>query len=243
MITAIWLKVGRVFLAISIIGIGTVHLVTGHFPSGFLPPALAFPGEAVLAYLSGTILVGSGLVILTNKFIKFGAILSTCYFLAMVLMVHIPGLVKNVGDGGDWTGTFELLSLMSGLIVLLGAGFVSIGYYLFATGLFVFGVVHIIYEKYVITWIPGWIPFPVFWAYLVPIAFVSAFVAMLIRKYVRLATLLLALMFFLWVWIVNLPRALTLKTEPEWTGTFIALGMSGVALLIAGSVNYRKLPN
>jgi hypothetical protein len=173
----------------------------------------------------------------TSEYQKFGrlllgvaAISAAGYFFLVVLVVH-----------GDWTGTFESLCLFSGLIILPGRRtFVLIGRYLFAFGLLVFAVIHFIYESFVITWIPGWIPFPVVWAYLVPVGFLGAFVSIAIQKYVRLSSLLLALMFLLWVFIVNLPRALALKTGVEWTGTFIALAMSGISLLIAGSCLKKK---
>jgi hypothetical protein len=95
------------------------------------------------------------------------------------------------------------------------------------------GIVHLIYQKYIISWIPEWLPSPVFWTYLVPVAFFCAFVSLAIKKMVRLSSLLLALMFFIFFITVNLPRAISLKAEAEWTGTFIALAMSGIALIIA----------
>jgi uncharacterized membrane protein len=249
---SVYINAGRLFLALAILAIGVLQLVTVNFPSGFLPPTLVFQGKMALVYISGFILVGSAILLLINKYVNIAAILLSFYFLAIVLLVHLPAIVKQVTNAGEWAPAFEPFSLFSGLLILSGIdsgnksaakkgrNIVFIGRYLFATGLFVFAMTHFIYEKYVIMWIPGWIPFPVFWAWLVPIAFLGSFVSLIIQKYMRLSSLLLALMFFIWVLIVNLPRALTLKVEPEWTGTFIALGMSGIALLIAGSVNDER---
>ena len=250
--TSFYIKLGRLFLAIAFLAVGMLHLVTGNFPSGFLPVTLLFQGRMVLIYLSGSILICSGILLIVNKYINIAAISSAIYFFAIAVLVHLPILVNNVKNVGEWTVMFEPFSFFSGLLILFGIdlqiksaankgkNFVLIGRYLFAAGLLVFAVTHYVYEKFVITWIPAWIPFPVFWAWLVPIAFLAAFISLIIQKYVRLSSLLLALMFFLWVLMVNLPRALILKMEPEWTGTFIALGMSGIALLIAGSVNDER---
>lgn len=248
-----YINVGRLFLALAVFAIGVLQLVTGNFPSNFLAAGLIFPGKTVLTYLSGCMLMGSAILFAVNKYLNIAAIVSLCYFLAIVLLVHLPDIiVKHVTNPANWTPTFEIFSFFSGLVILLGISLenksaskkgrnlVLVGRYLFAAGLFVFAMSHFKYKEYVVTWIPGWIPFPVFWAWLVPVAFLCAFVSLVAGKYVRLSSLLLALMFFTWVLIVNLPRALTLKIEPEWTGTFIALAMSGTALLIAGSVNGER---
>jgi uncharacterized membrane protein YphA (DoxX/SURF4 family) len=84
--------------------------------------------------------------------------------------------------------------------------------------------------------VPAWIPDRLFWAYFVGVAFVAAALCIAAQKAARLSAILLGLMFFLWVLIVHLPRvAAAPHNGNEWTSLFVALAMSGGALLIAGA--------
>lgn len=49
------------------------------------------------------------------------------------------------------------------------------------------------------------------------------------------AALLSALMIFLWVLLLHLPRAVGMKSAGELDGVFEALAISGIALLLAGT--------
>jgi uncharacterized membrane protein YphA (DoxX/SURF4 family) len=249
------LKIGAFFLGVSIFAFGLIHLITGNFPNGFIPLTQSFPGKQVMAYLSGISLAMAGVLIPVRKLTKAGAIIAASILLILLILVHIPILVTNINNGGEWTGIFELFSIFGGLLLLLGItrqnegqlskgrAFILAGHYIYASGLCVFGIVHLIYEKYIISWIPGWLPNPVFWTYLVPVAFFCAFISLAIQKMVRLSSLLLALMFFIFFITVNLPRAIGSKAEADWTGTFIALAMSGTALLIAATATSRGRQN
>ena len=226
-----YLKMGTLLFGISILAMGLIHLITGNFPNSFIPLTRSFPGKSVLADISGVALVIAGSMILLRRFAKTGAIIAASIFVIILALVHIPLLATNIYNGGEWTQVFEHLSILSGLLILLG--FARVGQYIFAAGLCVFGIVHLIYEQYIISWIPVWLPSPVFWTYLVPVAFFCAFVSLATRKMVRLSSLLLALMFFIFAIAVNLPRAIHIKLEVEWTGIFTALSMSGISLMIA----------
>lgn len=244
----LYFKIGTLFLGTAVFAIGFIHLITGNFPTRFIPIALSFPSKPILAYLCGIALMIAGAIIPVKKFTKAGAIISTCILLIILILVHIPALAANINNGGEWTFIFELFSILGGHIILLGIVwqderqfskgrvFFIVGQYIFAAGLCVFGIVHLIYEKYIITWIPLWLPNPVFWTYLVPAGFFCAFVSLVIQKKALWSSLLLALMFFIFAITVNLPRAIRLNIEEEWTGIFVALAMSGISLLIAAAV-------
>ena len=58
----------------------------------------------------------------------------------------------------------------------------QVGRILFAIGLVVFGVQHLMYGAFVATLVPVWIPFRLFWAYFVGVAFISAALAIVSGK-------------------------------------------------------------
>ena len=100
--------------------------------------------------------------------------------------------------------------------------------------LLLFGIQHIIYFAYIETLIPVWLPAQAFWAYLVTAAFLLSAISFFSGWKIGLASLLLGIMFGLWVVILHAPRAIGKgNVETEWSSLFVALGVCGVSLTLA----------
>ena len=76
---------------------------------------------------------------------------------------------------------------------------------LFAFCLTVFGIQNFMYVNYVARMVPGWIPFHLFWVYMVGIGLIAAAVGIAINKWARLACITLGAMIFLLVAIIQMP--------------------------------------
>ena len=161
---------------------------------------------------------------------------------------YIPRLAANIHNPAPWTSGFELLAMCGGALVIAGSSQSSylhfpgsspnltttLGQYLFAVSLLVFGTQHFLYARFIATLIPAWIPGHLFWAFFVGVAFFATALAIIFRKRAVLATSLLGLMFFLWVILLHLPRvAASPHNGNEWTSAFVALAMSGSAFVLA----------
>jgi hypothetical protein len=110
------------------------------------------------------------------------------------------------------------------------------GRYMFAISLVVFAVQHFIYDKFVATLIPAWIPWHLFWTYFVAVAFLAAALGIASNKFTALAGILLGAMFLLWVVILHAPRvAASPHNGNEWTSEFVALAMAGASLVMASA--------
>jgi hypothetical protein len=73
------------------------------------------------------------------------------------------------------------------------------------------------------------------------VAFAAAAVCMAVRKSSALAPTLLGLMFFLWVFIVHLPRVVASPHDgKEWTSALVALAMCGGAWVMTGSASLPR---
>ncbi len=247
-------ETGRIFFGVSVLAVGIIHLATGNFPTGLLPVSTSLPGRNLLVYASGIIMVISGILILTKKYAWSGALLAGGIFLLFLLFLHIPKLITHINVSSEWTPAFEVFMLFSGALILGGIvltgddhesarhKFIAAGKYCFAISLFVFAVLHYLFAREVVTFIPAWIPMKLFWAYFAGVAFFAASVSLFINKQVRLSAILLSLMFFIWVCILHLPQVIAdIHSEQNWTNLFVPLAMSGIALLIAGTARVEPL--
>lgn len=230
---------GKWVYAIAILTIGLIHIITNGFPKGLVPVPADLPGKNILAFITGGVLVVAALMLLIKKYTTYGAYVALAIWLLILGLVHLPKLLPDIHNGGEWTGTFEVIAFISGASMLGSHKLPLIGKYLFALCLFVFGIQHWLYAQYIATLIPTWIPQPLFWSYFVMVVFLAVALSILIQKLTNLAGLLLSLMFILWVLILHLPRAITKSTEPEYTSLFVALAMGGMALLIAAMPNKK----
>jgi len=240
-----WTAIGKVFFALAILSIGIVHLVTHNFPIGLLPVPNDVHLRPALVYISGIGLILSGLLILSNKFMKAGAWLAFAIWLIFLLVLHLPILIHTYKKADEWTPLFEDAMLLCGAMILIDVSraakksslkFTIIACYLFAAAMIVFAVLHFIYADYIATLITPWIPFKLFWAYFVGAAFLAVAVSIITRQLVSISAIALGIMFLLWFFILHLPRVVSnIHTEPEWTSMFVVLASSGVAFLMAGS--------
>jgi uncharacterized membrane protein len=110
----------------------------------------------------------------------------------------------------------------------------KLGRCLFAALLLVVGVQHFLYAKFVSTLVPAWIPFRLFWAYFVGVAFFTAAIALTLNVLARLAGILLGVLFLIFVATTHIPRiVLRSGSGNEWTSGFVALAVCGGAWLLS----------
>ena len=116
------------------------------------------------------------------------------------------------------------------------------GLFLIAVSMAIFGVDHVIVDRYVATLIPSWIPWHLFWVYFTALGFIAAGVSVVSRKYLRLSGVMLGLMFFLWVVLVHAPRiARSPHNGNEWNSGFVCLAMSGCTFILAAHFNQFEI--
>lgn len=245
---------GRLLYAAALISLGLKMIIVAGFPADLIPIPKALPGYGLLASVSGLVLLLSGVGIARQ--VRRAALLAAGLFGVFALVLHLPLLLSNPGNGGEWTVFFEHVALGSGAL-LVARSFVAenpaahrtgpafalsrYGVVLFAASLVVFGVLHFRYANYIATLIPAWIPGPLFWAYFVGVAFFATAASLLLNRQVWLAGTLLGTMFLLWVMLLHAPRALAAPhVEPEWTSLLIALGMSGISFALVDVLPSRQ---
>lgn len=243
------LPIGRVFFAIAVIASGLLQLLRQEFvrlvPK--LPPWI--PSPSLWAVVTGGVLVCAGIALLLDKQRRLAAMVVGALLLA-VLLLYTPGVVANPSKGYVWTNPCKTLALLGGVVMLgIGAaggaaanrrwllGAVPLGLFLAVAG-----VQHFVYAGFVTQLVPAWMPGRHFWALLTGVALLAGGIGLVVPATMRLAALLSALMIFLWVLLLHIPRALTMWPDAgETAAIFEALATAGTALLVAGC-RTQKMP-
>jgi uncharacterized membrane protein YphA (DoxX/SURF4 family) len=111
-----------------------------------------------------------------------------------------------------------------------------IGKLFFSIMLIAFGIDHFYYTDFVATLVPSWIPGHVFWTYVAGIALIGAGLISMLSIKLRLFGFLTALMLFIWLIVLHIPRAVAAplgNNGNEITSCCEALAFSGIALVMA----------
>jgi uncharacterized membrane protein len=250
--------VGRSLLGLATLGSGVLQLVTGDFVR-LVPklPAWVPVPPMVLTYPTGLVLVAIGLAILSGRMMRPALVLLVAMILLDLVLVYAPQMVSSPEmdrpylRGFMWTNPLKALALIGGAAMLTALGgeprpsatlvratakLAPLGPTLLAAFLFVCGTQHFVYRDFVTTLVPAWIPAREFWTCFTGVALMAGGAGILVPRIARLAASLSALMIFLWVLLLHIPRALAGPHHAnETAGVFEALALGGVALLVAGA--------
>lgn len=230
------IRLGRFFFAAGVAFLGLQQIVIGDFVQGpfIAPPWL--PARAFWAYLSGLALVATAVGLAALKQRRLPALSLALLLLLELLVFHLPSPLAILHDGVARTRAFETLALgaVAGILAGAPAGVVTLGRFLFAFSLIVFGVQHFMYAGFVATVVPSWIPGPLAWTYITGVAMIAAGLSLAVGTKAHLAAALLGVMFLLWVAILHAPRvAAHVQNENEWNSAAVALAMGGAAWVVA----------
>jgi uncharacterized membrane protein YphA (DoxX/SURF4 family) len=243
---------GRTFFGISLVAFGVQQLIWQTFVR--IVPALPawVPAPRAWAVIFGAILIASGVAIITQKFARLAALVTTVLILGFVICLDIPEIAVDPSQGFRWTNPAKALALFGGalLVASLSRATVAepsralIGFanrllpytprLLLSVFLIMGGIQHFVYADFVVTLIPAFIPGHLFWTYFAAVALIAGGIGLLFDFSLRWAAILTGIMIFCWVFLLHLPRALVdLHQAGEMAGVFEALALSGVAFMMS----------
>jgi hypothetical protein len=106
----------------------------------------------------------------------------------------------------------------------------------FAIPLAVFGAEHLSGASFIMLGVPSYMPWPLFWAYFVGFALLSASLSIATKIQVRWSGLLFGIMMFLFVAMVHIPRVLANPSgRIPWTIVIREMSFAGGAWILAGN--------
>ncbi len=246
---------GKTFVAVAMIVFGLQHFVYLDFVTrAFAPLPNWIPAQAIFAIFFGSLLCATGIAIIANIKAHTMSLLLAGTILLMFALCLLPDLLTNLNNPMLWTNSGKALVLTGSNLIVAGSistksskgpikyleFLIPLGK-LFLAGFFALAAtMHFLYADFVATLIPAWIPGHLFWTYFAAVALLAGALGMFIPKTEYLAASLSALMIFLWVIILHLPRAFAdIHNANETTALFEALTMCGASILIAAKARKK----
>jgi len=254
------IKIGVWIYGLATVATGILDVVWREFEASHQPfKALGknIPGEHVLAVLAGIWLIVAGIAILSRSTARIGAAGSAILYVLFALfwvprllaMIHAIGLrigviVFGIGKGGE-----ELLLAAGGLLVYAAtatpdsisgrrAGIAA--RWMLGLPPIAFGLGHLVSLHGYMPFVPHWIPFAAVWVVLTGTAFLLAGCAIVSGIQDVLAARMLALMFFLFELMVEIPPIFAHpRSQGAWGGAAYNLTAIGVCWIFAEFVGGR----
>lgn len=240
-----FMTTSRIVLGSACIGFGLLYLCVA--APGSLPhigPPFS-PSTQLLSVLIGAAFLGCGVALLSDRGAGTVAFVLSVAATVCAAAVYAPRIARTVHHPDPWTGGAEMLAFGGGTLVLgamllwngrggAGVAVRRLGELLFALPMIVFGVQHLVYGKFVARLLLPWMPWHLFWAYFVGLAFLAGGAAILVTVRARLAATLLGVMFSLWVVLLHAPLIWShLHDVTQWTSGLVALAMAGCSFSVA----------
>ena len=258
-------RIGRLFYAIAMAGVGFQQFFYSDFHPMILPPLHGWiHGLAFWAWVTGAALMAAGAAIIFEKKARTISLVLGGILLALFCFYYI--LYEFVVDPyykylGQWGDAEKELALSGGAFVIAGSfpvvnstvqkkllltkvleKLIPLGSIFFSITMISFGIDHFLYSKHIALLVPSWIPNAFFWTYFAAVALIGSGLGIILKIWVKPIASLLGLMIFLWFILLHIPRAIAIpfaNMGNEATSALSALAFSGIAFVIAGSHTRR----
>lgn len=244
-------RLGRLMVAIAWVALGIESLVYGTPILRLETWDKTWPGYMAVGYATGVIVILAGIGLMWAERAKLSASILAIITFLWTVGLHLPRLLPTIFHPEHWEGFAEcfavfgaswvLVSIMPPRLItnlwdrILDNG-IPIGRIFFGIALLIFGAMHFVYLDFTTGFIPAWFPHRELLAEATGIAHIAAGLAILTGVLAQLGATLAGIMYLSWVFVLHMPRVVTMAKDPvEWNGIFVALMLSGAAFIVAAT--------
>jgi len=196
------------------------------------------------AYLSGLILLASGVGLAISSTRRAAAIIASVWIGLWVAFLHFPAAIAANGKIAVVLGLAECAAMALGIASLVGGksgGMSRLLLLVFGVCLIVFGISHFVYADFTAKMVPAWLPARLAIAYLTGVIHVLTGVCLVIGYSTRLAATLEALMMTSFVALVHIPRVADApRNRLELTMLAVAVLLTSATWLIPTLGGHRR---
>lgn len=240
---------GHVALGLAMAALGARGLAVGEFASVWQRiPIEHLPARAFFAYATATVELLGGLALLLRRSVRLAAPTLVVFTLLWAVLLRLPAVLYRPTMEATWLGLTEVTVILAGcwavfaqqaggrlhgrLRWLAGPAGIRGARVLLALSLPGIGLSHFFYPNETASFVPAWLPYPVFWGYLTGACSLAAAAAILVGAWPALAARLEALMLWvitLLVWAPGLASPTDESVTPFLVSALIASGAWAVA--------------
>ncbi len=248
------LNLDRVSFALGLVALSVLGLVYGDFALQWQPVPAWVPARGFLAYVSAGILLTTGIGLLSTRLALPAARVLFFYLSLWLVALKLPKVIMAPLVEVNWLGAGEIAVLVAAGWVLFATlregspGLATdergmrIARVLFAVALLPIGLAHFVYGPQTMGFVPAWLPWRAFWAYLGGAGHIAAGLGVLLGVYPRLAATLEAAMIGVFTILVWGPGVVAAPTNRlQWTGFIISWVIGAAAWVVAGSLPRREV--
>ncbi|HUA80487.1 MAG TPA: DoxX family membrane protein [Dyella sp.] len=248
---------GRVVYALAFVALGCLSVFSGDFAFVWQPVPPDVPARAMLAVLSGVVMIVGGIGMLMARTRVPASYAMAIYTMVWLLVLHVPHVIVAPSHEVNWGACAEIVTLVAAcwvlyasaampedrpyIAALAGANGIGFARMAFAVALPLIGLEHLIYAKETAEMVPAWLPYRMGWAYVTGIAHIIAGLAIALDLLPRLAATLEAWMMGIFTVCVWIPMVMAAPSQRfAWTGLMISAVITAAAWIVASS--YRQTP-
>jgi uncharacterized membrane protein len=248
---------GQALFVLTMLVLGALGLFSGDFALVWQPVPAGIPGRTVLACLSGAILCVTSLGVLMRRTAAPASFVLFVYTLVWLLALHVPRVILAPQHEASWGGSGEIMTLVAASWILyasaaipgdrfffpslVGAKAIRWAQILFAVGVPLVGLEHLVYGSDTAAFVPAWLPGRLDWAYFTGVAHIAAGIAILIAVLPRLAAALETLMMGIFTVLVWIPAVVATPAQRfDWTALLMSTVITAAGWVVFES--YRGAP-
>ena len=234
----------RWLFAATMIGLGIVGIVTGHFTPTWSGVPSGLPARSALAYLCALVSLGGGAGLLWHRSAAIAARVLLASFGLWFLFFRVPLVFEDPASSGNWWACGATAVMGAAAWVLyagLNAGVASgdqgrrIARLLYGLGLIPFGVAHFTFLERTVSLVPAWLPWHLAWASATGCAFIAAGLAVFSGVLARLAATLSTLQMAMFTLLVWVPIILASPSASDWNEFIESWALTAAAWVVAES--------
>jgi uncharacterized membrane protein len=249
-------RAGHLAYGVAVVGLAVLILLAGSLGYVFQPVPRWVPLRQWIAYVSGALLLASGLALLAPKTMRHAALVLTVnFFFVWLLLLHLPRTLAQPMSVDNWEGCGLNMAVVAGAWILLaltspppsgraarlfGERGVGLARRLYALGLPLVGLAHFVNAKEATVYVPTWFPLRIGWVYFTGAAHVAAGLAIMFGVLPVLAAVLEAGQITAFVILAHVPAVYAAPGDRlQWAELVYALAIAASGWLVAATFGDR----